>query len=30
MLMNLEKKFCNRPGLVDMGEHLIMVARTPE
>jgi len=29
MLLNLEKKFCNRPGVVDMGEHLIAVARTP-
>jgi SAM-dependent methyltransferase len=28
MLLNLEKKFCNRPGLLDMGEHLIAVART--
>jgi 2-polyprenyl-3-methyl-5-hydroxy-6-metoxy-1,4-benzoquinol methylase len=30
MLLNLEKKFCNKPGVVDMGEHLIVVARTPE
>ena len=30
MLLNLEKKFCNRPGIVDMGEHLLAVARTPE
>jgi ubiquinone/menaquinone biosynthesis C-methylase UbiE len=29
MLLNLEKKFCNRPGIMDMGEHLIAVARTP-
>ena len=29
MLLNLEKKFCNRPGVLDMGEHLIAVARTP-
>jgi ubiquinone/menaquinone biosynthesis C-methylase UbiE len=30
MLLNLEKKFCNRPGVVDMGEHLLAVARTPD
>ena len=30
MLLRLEKQFCLRPGLVDMGEHLISVARTPE
>lgn len=26
MLLNLEKKFCNKPGIVDMGQHLLTVA----
>ena len=30
MLLRLEKQFCLKPGLVDMGEHIISVARTPE
>jgi len=29
MLIRLEKEFCTRPGVVDMGQHLIAVARTP-
>jgi len=29
MLLRLEMEFCTRPGLVDMGQHLIVVARTP-
>jgi len=29
MLINLEKKFCTRPGIIDMGQHLIAVAMTP-
>jgi len=29
MLMRLEKEFCTRPGVVDMGQHLLVVARTP-
>jgi len=29
MLIRLEKEFCTRPGLLDMGEHLIAVAETP-
>jgi ubiquinone/menaquinone biosynthesis C-methylase UbiE len=28
MLLRLEREFCVKPGLVDMGEHLIAVART--
>jgi len=28
-LIRLEKEFCTKPGLLDMGEHLIVVARTP-
>ena len=27
MLIRLEREFCNKPGLVDMGEHLVAVAR---
>ena len=30
VLMRLEKEFCTRPGVVDMGQHLIVVARTPD
>ncbi len=30
MLVSLEKKFCTRPGVVDMGQHLLAVAITPE
>jgi SAM-dependent methyltransferase len=29
MLVKLEKQFCNRPGVVDMGQHLLAVAITP-
>ncbi len=29
MLIRLEKQFCTRPGVVDMGEHLLTVAITP-
>ncbi|MBN2334188.1 class I SAM-dependent methyltransferase [Candidatus Bathyarchaeota archaeon] len=29
MLIQLEKQFSSRPGLVDMGQHIIVVARTP-
>jgi len=30
MLVDLEKQFSNRPGVVDMGQHLLAVAITPE
>ena len=30
MLVELEKQFNTRPGVVDMGQHLIVTARTPE
>ena len=29
MLVELEKQFSTKPGIVDMGQHLIVVARTP-
>lgn len=29
MLINLEKQFCGRPGVLDMGQHLLAVAVTP-
>ena len=29
VLIRLEKEFSTKPGLLDMGEHLIVVARTP-
>jgi hypothetical protein len=29
LLMRLEKEFSTRPGLLDMGQHLIAVAETP-
>jgi ubiquinone/menaquinone biosynthesis C-methylase UbiE len=29
VLFRLEKEFCTRPGVLDMGEHLIAVAETP-
>jgi hypothetical protein len=28
MLINLEKQFCVRPGVLDMGQHLLAVAVT--
>jgi ubiquinone/menaquinone biosynthesis C-methylase UbiE len=28
-LIELEKCFCNRPGVTDMGQHILVVARTP-
>jgi ubiquinone/menaquinone biosynthesis C-methylase UbiE len=30
MLVKLEKQFSTRPGVVDMGQHLIVVSRTPD
>ena len=30
MLLHLEKQFCIKPGLIDMGQRLIVVAITPE
>ena len=29
VLFRLEREFCTRPGLLDMGEHLIVTAETP-
>ncbi len=29
-LIELEKLFCSRPGVTDMGQHVLVVARTPE
>ena len=29
VLMRLERELCTKPGVVDMGEHLIVVAQTP-
>ncbi len=28
-LIELEKSFCSRPGVTDMGQHILVVARTP-
>ena len=30
VLMRLEKEFSTKPGLLDMGTHLIVAARTPK
>lgn len=29
MLLNLERKFSTKPGVLDMGQHLLAVAFTP-